>query len=157
MSHESDGQPFSESYLNSPEYRERLMRKLNTLIAVLEVATAKVRRTMDGPGADLDKLGRIRKNLMATLDVCSRARTALEQRGQLTPGLADDLSKVSPELAQSARVLHCSEALPTPAKPPRPGEWSSAAEAKRLAGLSRIQPEEVWTCDLEALAKQLQS
>ena len=28
-------EPFKESDLESPEYRERLMRKLNTLIAVL--------------------------------------------------------------------------------------------------------------------------
>lgn len=156
MSHESDGQPFSESYLNSPDYRERLMRKLNTLIAVLEVATAKVRRGMDAPGADLNKLGRISKNLQDTLDVCARARTALERRGLLSPGLADDLSKVSPELAQSARVLHEAGALAAPANHLRPGEWSSAAEAKRLAGLPRIQPEEVWTCDIDLLARLLQ-
>jgi hypothetical protein len=156
MKHDSDGQPFSESYLNSPEYRERLMRKLNTLIAVLEVATAKARRTMDAPGADTAKLGRIRKNLMDTLDVCGRARTALESRGQLSAGLADDLSKVSPELAQSARALHDPGILAAQAQSVRPGEWSSVDEARRLAALPRIQPEEVWTCDIDALAMLLQ-
>jgi len=156
MQHESDGQPFSESHLNSPAYRERLMRKLNTLIAVLEVATAKVRRSMDAPGADLKKLGRIRTNLQATLEVCSRARTALENRGRLTPGLAEDLSKVSPELAHSARALHDPGPRVAPQSAERPGEWSSTAEAKRLAGLPRIQPEEVWTCDIDMLAKLLQ-
>ena len=33
---EQPHEPFKESNLESPEYRERLMRKLNTLIAVLE-------------------------------------------------------------------------------------------------------------------------
>ena len=36
---EQPQEPFKESNLESPEYRERLMRKLNTLIAVLEVAS----------------------------------------------------------------------------------------------------------------------
>lgn len=157
MNPESDGQPFSESYLNSSEYRERLMRKLNTLIAVLEVATAKVRRSMDGPGADLEKLNRIRKNLQDTLEVCTRARTALESRGQISGALADDLSKVSPDLAQSARALHAAGAMAKPKLPTRPGEWTSAAEAARLAAQPRIQPEEVWTCDFDLLARQLQA
>jgi hypothetical protein len=158
MNPDHDSQPFSESYLNSPEYRDRLMRKLNTLIAVLEVAGAKVRRTMDGPGADMAKLGRIRKNLQDTLEVCMRARKALENRGQITGALADDLSKVSPDLAQSARALHAAGAMAKPKQAPqRPGEWTSAAEAARLAAKPRIQPEEVWTCDLELLARQLQA
>ena len=156
MTPDPDGQPFSESYLNSPEYRERLMRKLNTLIAVLEVAAAKVRRSMDGTGADLEKLGRIRKNLQDTLDVCVRARTALEHRGQITGALADDLSKVSPELAQSARALHEAGAMAKPEPVASAGDWSSAAEAARLAKHPRIQPEEVWTCDLDLLSRQLQ-
>lgn len=156
MTPESDGKPFSESYLNSPEYRERLMRKLNTLIAVLEVAAAKVRKSMDSPGGDMAKLGRIRKNLQDTLDVCVRARTALEQRGQISGALADSLSKVSPDLAQSARALHEAGAMTRPKTALRPGDWSSAAEAARLARQPRIQPEEVWTCDIELLARQLQ-
>ncbi|MEO6710970.1 MAG: hypothetical protein ABI054_05490, partial [Planctomycetota bacterium] len=149
-------QPFSESYLNSPEYRERLMRKLNTLIAVLEVASAKVRRSMDGPGADLTKLGRIRKNLQDTLEVCARARTALENRSQISGALAADLKKVSPDLAQSARALHAAGAMAKPKQLIRPGEWTSAAEAARLAAQPRIHPEEVWTCDIDLLARQLQ-
>ena len=51
--------PFSESHLDSPEYRRRLMRKLNTLIAVLEVACAKVRQSLSGPDPDIDRLNRI--------------------------------------------------------------------------------------------------
>jgi len=36
MSSQPEEQPFSESHLESPEYRKRLLRKLNTLIAVLD-------------------------------------------------------------------------------------------------------------------------
>ena len=157
MNPDSDAQPFSESYLNSPEYRERLMRKLNTLIAVLEVAAAKVRRSMDGPAADLEKLSRIKKNLQDTLEVCLRARAALDSRSQISSKLANDLSKVSPDLAQSAKALHSAGGMIHPKRPVRPGEWSSPAEAARLAAQPRIQPEEVWTCDIELLARQLQS
>ncbi len=156
MTPDSDGQPFSESHLNSPEYRERLMRKLHTLIAVLEVAGAKVRKSMDITGADVEKLSRIRKNLQDTLDVCLRARTALEQRGQLTGALADDLSKVSPDLAQSARALHEAGALAKPKLAVRSKDWASAAEAERIAKQPRIQPEDVWACDYELLSRQLQ-
>lgn len=160
MTPDADGQPFSESYLNSPEYRERLMRKLNTLIAVLEVATAKVRRSMEGPGADLTKLQRIRKNLQDTLDVCHRARTALERRGTISGPLADDLSKVSPDLAQSARALHEAGALRAPEKQgehPRMRDWTSSAEAARLARKPVIQATDVAGCDLDLLARQLQA
>ena len=57
---EQPQEPFKESNLESPEYRERLMRKLNTLIAVLEVANAKVDRSINAPAADLDRLAKIR-------------------------------------------------------------------------------------------------
>lgn len=158
MTPDADGQPFSESYLNSPQYRERLMRKLNTLIAVLEVAAAKVRRSMDATGADVAKLGRIRKNLQDTLDVCVRARSALELRGKISGALADDLSKVSPDLAQSARALHEAGAMSGPRKAARkrPGDWTSAAEAARLARQPRIRAADVTGCDLDQLARQLQ-
>ena len=73
-------EPFNETDLESPEYRERLMRKLNTLIAVLEVASAKVKRSLDGPDPDMDRLIKIRTNLSSTLEVCKRARRALQRR-----------------------------------------------------------------------------
>jgi hypothetical protein len=92
MSQTPQDEPFSESHLESPEYRERLMRKLNCLIAVLEVATAKVKQSMATPQADLERLGRIRTNLQSTLDVCLRARTALERRDGLPRELSTELA-----------------------------------------------------------------
>ena len=80
MNEQPQDDQFQESSLDSAEYRERLMRKLNCLIAVLEVATAKVRKNIQEPAADVDRLSRIQSNLQNTLDVCLRARTALERR-----------------------------------------------------------------------------
>ena len=154
MSEDPEGTPFSESNLDSPEYRERLLRKLNTLIAVLEVATAKVRRSLQGPAPDIAKLMRIQKNLQDTLQVCLRARNALQQRGKLTAGLTKDLSKVNPELAQSARLLH---GIETPDASPSgmQVEMVSEEELERFRGMGKIEPDEVATCDLDELARRL--
>ena len=67
MSDESK-EPFQESNLDSAEYRERLMRKLNCLIAVLEVAHAKVKKSLSGPKPDVTRLRKIQTNLTSTLD-----------------------------------------------------------------------------------------
>jgi hypothetical protein len=156
MSDDPERQPFSESNLDSPEYRERLLRKLNTLIAVLEVATAKVRRSLQGPSPDIAKLTRIQKNLQDTLQVCLRARSALQQRGQLPPDLTKDLSRVNPDLAQSARLLH---GIKTPEGDPKHRgmqvEMSSSRELERFRKLGKIATEEIVDCDLDELARRL--
>ena len=53
MSEPSDDESFTEGHLSSPEYRERLTRKLNCLIALLEVAMARVRRSLRQPEPDV--------------------------------------------------------------------------------------------------------
>lgn len=64
--------------LSSAEYRARLLTKLNCLVAVLEVAIDKISRSMDVPGANHDRLTRIRANLQNTLSICTRAKQTLE-------------------------------------------------------------------------------
>ena len=64
--------------LSSSEYRARLLTKLNCLIAVLEVAIAKITRSMDLPGANEERLLRIQGNLKNTLSICNRAKKTLE-------------------------------------------------------------------------------
>ena len=49
--------------------RRNAWKQLNTLIAVLEVASAQVDRSLNGPNADIDRLGKIRTNLTSTLEV----------------------------------------------------------------------------------------
>lgn len=142
--------PFSESHLDSPEYRKRLTRKLNTLIAVLEVACAKVERSLNGPGADVDRLNRIHKNLNDTLDVCLRARRALE-RSETIPG----------DLSQGLRRVVGERALALPAAGARAQrgqevELTSREEAQKFEQLGPINPSEIRMCDLDLLCEELQ-
>jgi hypothetical protein len=65
--------------LGSAEYRARLTTKLNCLIAVLEVAIAKITKSMDVPGANEERLAKIRGNLENTLSICHRAKQTLDR------------------------------------------------------------------------------
>jgi len=154
MSEHHDPLPFSESNLDSAEYRERLMRKLNCLIAVLEVAGAKVRRSLAGPAPDVARLSRIKKNLADTLEICTRARTALEKRGSLTEELSKDLQRaVNPDILTSGPYR---DAL-RPARPRGPSAEQSPEERERFDRLGRIERADVDACDLDDLARRLQA
>lgn len=157
MPDQPQGQPFHESNLDSPEYRERLMRKLNMLIALLEVAGAKVRRSLAGPAPDVQRLMRIKKNLQDTLDVCLRAKGALEKRGKLPKGISRELSKVvNPDLIDATRLAASPGSRPRdPRRRGRMVEMSSAQEAKRFRDLGRIDPTMIWSCDIDELSRQL--
>ena len=65
--------------LSSAEYRARLTTKLNCLIAVLEVAIAKIAKSMELPGANEERLLKIRSNLENTLSICHRAKQTLDR------------------------------------------------------------------------------
>ena len=138
-------QPFNDSNLESPEYRERLMRKINCLIAVLEVASAKVKRSIDGPDPDLERPVRIQTNLSSTLEVCRRARRALERRETLPEGLPENLAAV---VRQAGKLEK--EKMPRGARQ----EMTSPSEAKRFEGMGSIQKDEIQSVDLDSLAKR---
>jgi hypothetical protein len=150
MSHQPQEQPFRESHLDSPEYRERLMRKLNCLIAVLEVAGAKVRRSLAGPEPDTDRLRRIQSNLASTLDVCRRARRALERREALPQDLPQNLADV---VRQSGLDARRGAHLPIGAR----FEMSSSSEHARFRAMGRISDEELRACDLDELCRRFQA
>ena len=135
-------QPFHESDLDSPEYRDRLMRKLNALIAVLEVATAKVRKSLAGPAPDVQRLTKIQSNRTSTLEVCRRARRALERREAL-PELPENLAAV----VRGAG----SDSLP----PGATAEMSTAAEKERFERMGTIRRDEIDAVDLDQLQRQL--
>ena len=142
-------EPFNEADLESPEYRERLMRKLNTLIAVLEVASAKVDRTINGPRADVERLSKIRTNLSSTLEVCKRARRALERREALPEGLPENLAEVVRSAGTKAR-------LPRRLPVGSGAEMSSLDEKRRFERMGKITQDELSTADLDDLAAKLQ-
>ena len=154
MSEHHDGLPFSESNLDSVEYRQRLMRKLNCLIAVLEVAGAKVRRSLAGPAPDVERLTRIKKNLADTLEICTRARTALEKRGSLPEELSKDLHRaISPELIASGPYRDAMR----PATPRGQSAELTSEERAKFERLGKIERADVASCDLDELARRFQA
>lgn len=157
MSQPRREEPFSESSLDSPEYRERLMRKLNCLIALLEVAMARVQRSLVGADPDHDRLRRIQGNLSSTLDVCRRARAALERRESLPIDLKRSLAEVT-DLREDGPTYSAGELLP--ARHPLPHnahiELSSREERIKFERLGPISRRELGGCDFDELARQLQ-
>ena len=152
MSQHPQEEPFSEVHLNSPEYRERLMRKLNCLIAVLEVATAKVRKSLAGPSADTERLVRISTNLQSTLDVCLRARAALERRDALPAELPENLTQVIEDARPGREGRASHRSLPRGAR----YEFSDRDEAEKFELMGPIDPRTIEDCDLEDLMRKLQ-
>ena len=142
-------QPYSDSHLDSPEYRRRLLRKINTLIAVLEVACAKVRRSLAGPDPDITRLTRIQSNLKETLQVCLRAKQALERCEQSQTGT----SEPAREAVVPAR-LPAQPAAPE-AAPASAGELSTRDEQRKFQRLGPIDLREVRACDLDVLCQKL--
>jgi hypothetical protein len=145
--------PYSDAHLDSPEYRKRLLRKLNTLIAVLEVACAKVRRSLAGADPDVERLTRIQNNLKETLSVCLRAKRALERCEQKK---AEDAASAANPAGQPPRAV---PELPAKASVPeataQPGELGSAMEQRKFQRLGPIDLREVRACDLDALCQRL--
>lgn len=146
MTGQPDERPFSESHLDSPEYRQRLQQKLNCLIAVLEVACAKVRRSLAGPGADVDRLTRIQTNLQDTLKVCQRAKRALERREALPKDLPRALDGTI-EVTGEARANR-PEGMVV--------EMSNAEEYEKFQELPPIDATEIDGVDFDELGKLLQ-
>lgn len=147
MSSGSEHEPFSEAHLNSPEYRDRLLRKLNCLIAVLEVASSKVRRSLSGPDPDVERLMRIHRNLRETLEMCLKARRALERHEALPEGLPENLGRITAEEV----VRDAQNAVR-----PHESEFESSDERERFEQLPAIDSEQIAMVDLDELARQLQ-
>ena len=144
----SEDKPFSESHLESPEYRRRLMRKLNTLIAVLEVACAKVRQSLSAPEPDVERLTKIHKNLNETLKVCKRAKVALDRCERLPDDLPANLTQLSLRRNESPEVVELRG---------KRVEMTSDQEAEHFENLGPIDAQEICTVDLDDLARQLTS
>ena len=145
MTAQPDDSSFSDSNLESPEYRQRLQRKLNCLIAVLEVASAKVRRSLAGPDADIERLTRIQKNLGDTLKVCQRAKRALDRREQLPEDLPNVLNGTIGSVESNRRTRGAGVEMSTP------------KELVKFKSMGPIRSEETDGVDLDELSRLLQS
>lgn len=144
------------SPLSSAEYRRRLLRKLNCLIAVLAVAANKVERSLEVDGCDETRLLRIRTNLRETREICLRARKALEERAELPPELRERLAFVAnePDLEVHPAGAQASSATALP--PGARAEMGSDEEHERFCGLGPIPPTMIAECDLDELTRRLQ-
>jgi len=153
MTDRPNNEPFSEGNLNSAEYRDRLTRKLNCLIALLEVAMARVRRSLAGPDPDVERLTKIRANLKSTLEVCLRARTALERREPLPDDLPASLKQVANQDGEAQGVFQ-PKTSQLPAGSDQ--ELLSDAERKKFQRMGKIDPAELQQVDLDDLERKLQ-
>ena len=128
--------------LSSAEYRARLLTKLNCLIAVLEVAIAKISRSMDLPGSNEERLAKIRSNLENTLSICKRAKQTLERKlsASTRPALpARPRSSAAPERMTYRDYI----------------ELSSIAEYQKFKTMSPIIAAELGAVDMDELVRKL--
>jgi hypothetical protein len=144
-------EPFRESSLDSEEYRQRLLRKLNCLVAVLEAAGAKVKRALAGRDPDVERLMRIRTNLLSTLEVCLRAKAALESHEALSEDLRDNLGAIFGDRTMEEDLERFT--MPKGAQV----EMMSLEEEERFGYMGPIRSGEIQACDLESLTRRLQT
>lgn len=121
--------------LSSAEYRARLSTKLNCLIAVLEVAIAKIAKSMDLPGANEERLLKIRSNLENTLSICHRAKQTLERT---TPSAKVVAQHDKDQMTARDYV-----------------ELSSIDEYRKFRKMTPIQKDELGSVDFDELARRL--
>jgi hypothetical protein len=143
----NDGTP-----IDSPEYREKVMRKLNCLIAVLDVACTKVRRSLAGPEPDIERLTRIQANLTKTLKVCRKAKLALERREALPDDLPASLTNVVGDMGIAKPQPKRKSRIPTGAYI----EMSSNQEVAKFKELGPIDEQELANVNFDDLAAKLQ-
>lgn len=123
--------------LSSAEYRARLTTKLNCLIAVLEVAISKIQKSMDLPGANEERLLKIRSNLENTLSICHRAKHTLERTSSTHRG--------SPARGGEAGKMTARDYV----------ELSSIDEYRKFKKLPPIAKNDVASIDFDELTRRL--
>ncbi|MFT7484530.1 MAG: hypothetical protein ACI9F9_000370, partial [Candidatus Paceibacteria bacterium] len=100
-----------------------------------------------------ERLSKIRSNLKSTLDVCLRARTALERREPLP----DDLPASLTQVAKQKPIVHKSIRARTASLPMGADhELSSVEEKRKFQRMGKITKKEMTTTDLDDLERKLQ-
>jgi len=131
----SNEQPHEPDMISSSDYRARLMTKLNCLVAVLEVAIAKISKSMGLPGANEERLLKIRSNLENTLAICHRAKQTLERIDRKSPSVSD----------AERRKMNARDYV----------ELSSIDEYRKFKSMEPIQQSEALEIDFDELARRL--
>ena len=132
----------NENALSSTEYRTKLLTKLNCLIAVLEVAIAKISRSMDLPGANEERLLKIKSNLENTFSICNRAKQSLEinMAGGAPTTVRASRKRLAPRGGMSYRDYV---------------ELSSIEEYQKFKSLPPIASQDLHSFDMEDLLRKL--
>ena len=136
MDADKNNTPKLPEALGSAEYRTRLTTKLNCLIAVLEVAITKITKSMDVPGANEERLLKIRSNLENTLSICHRAKQTLDR----TAGSKSAIARSDDRNSMSARDYV---------------ELTSIDEYRKFRKMEPITKDELATIDFDELARRL--
>ena len=137
----NDSQQSPQSSLSSAEYRAKLLTKLNCLIAVLQVAIAKISKGMDLPGANEDRLLKVRTNLENTLSICKRAKGTLEKGMGMAPRKRLDAARNKKDSGKMSYRDYV--------------ELSSIDEYKKFKTLPPIEDTELASVDLDKLIQDL--
>ena len=122
--------------LGSAEYRTRLTTKLNCLIAVLEVAITKITKSMDTPGANEERLTKIRGNLENTLSICHRAKQTLDKTQQ---------NRQTLQRTRDSKLMTARDYV----------ELTSIEEYRKFQSMKPISPDDVEAIDFEELSRRL--
>ncbi len=130
----------------SADYRQKLLTKLNCLIAVLEVAIAKLTRSMDLPGANEDRLVKIRVNLENTLAICNRAKQTLEKALSTSPTATTAALPLLPATLDNPRRRMTYRDYV---------ELSSINEYRKFKAMAPISATEILATDLDDLTNRL--
>lgn len=136
MDADNNNTPKLPDALSSVEYRARLTTKLNCLIAVLEVAIGKITKSMDVPGANEERLLKIRGNLENTLAICHRAKQTLDR----TSSAKATATKVEDKRAMTARDYV---------------ELTSIDEYRKFRTMEPITRDDLAAIDFDELARRL--
>ncbi len=147
------------------EYKARLLNKLNCLIAVLEVAIEKIKKSLSLPQANVKRLSKIQENLENTLGICLRARETLIKKGGIQGASQTcSLTRKEEPLPPAAPQAPRDEKPGQKGSPPVKGvkmtfrdyvELSSIQEYKKFKKMPPIQPKDVLKVDLDELIRKL--
>jgi hypothetical protein len=137
MDADKNDNPQLPEALGSAEYRARLTTKLNCLIAVLEVAIAKISKSMDLPGANEERLQKIRGNLQNTLAICHRAKQTLDR----TANAARTIGAPNDERSHMTARDYV--------------ELSSIDEYRKFRNMEPIAQKDIQKVDFDELARRL--
>lgn len=124
--------------MNDSEYKSRLRTKITCLIAVLDVALAKIQRSMELPGTDPARMKKIAGNLENTRTICERALKTLDG---VTPAQEQKIFNEEPEPQRMGMREYI--------------ELTSIDEYNKFKNLPPISADEVASVDINKLVEEL--